>query len=165
MRKSFKNGLIDNIKYNSNLNFEKKVEILIELNEVTNGFSDQEIGEDFSIYFFFKLLINKQICSNNIIRLYNKDLDFRKILNELSIIVHLYDYLYYLCNIYDKKSFDKYINLLNEFIINGDPKLFSNYKIKYNLSNKNIKQIMEIIQLFIRKCYDNQYKLKEILKI
>ena len=160
MRKSFKNGLIDNIKYNSNLNFEKKVEILIELNEVTNGFSDQEIGEDFSIYFFFKLLINKQICSNNIIRLYNKDLDFRKILNELSIIVYLYDYLYYLCNIYDKKSFDKYINLLNEFIINGDPKLFSNYKIKYNLSNKNIKQIMEIIQLFIRKCYDNQYKHK-----
>ena len=160
MKFAFKNGLINNIKYNPNLNFENKVEILSILNEVTYGISDQEIGEDFSIYFFFKLLINKQIYGNNIIRLYNKDLDFKKIIKELSIIVHLYDYLYYLCIIYDKKSLHKYINLLNEFIINEDPKLISYYKIRYNLSNKNIKQILGIIQLFIIKCYENQYKYK-----
>ena len=54
----------------------------------------------------------------------------------------------------------KYINLLNEFIINKDPKLISYYKTKYNLSNKNIKQILEIIILFIKKCYENQFKYK-----
>ena len=96
MKFAFKNGLINNIKYNPNLNFENKVEILSILNEVTYGISDQEIGEDFSIYFFFKLLINKQIYDNNIIRLYNKELDFKKFLkNYLLLSIYMTIYIIY----------------------------------------------------------------------
>ena len=96
MKLSFKNGLINNIKYNPNLNFENKVEILSILNKVTYVIFDQEIGEDFSIYFFFKLLINKQIYDNNIIRLYNKELDFKKFLkNYLLLSIYMIIYIIY----------------------------------------------------------------------
>ena len=39
--------------------------------------------------------------------------------------------------------------------------LICHYKTKYNLSDKNIKQILSIILLFIKTCYINQYKFKK----
>ena len=41
MKNRFKNGLINNIKFNPNLDFEKKVEILSLINETTYGISEQ----------------------------------------------------------------------------------------------------------------------------
>ena len=160
-KKFFKNGLINNLKINPNLNFDQKIDILIILNNITFGLSDQEIGEDFSIYFFYKLIINKQISGYNIIRLYNKDIDFIKIIKEFSIIFDLYDYIYYLCSIFEKKSFILYINSLNKFLFKSNMKYLNTYKYKYNMSNMNLKNILEIILLLVKKCNENQYKIKK----
>ena len=48
-KKSIKNGLFENIRYNPNLNFDKKLEIFDLLNKITNGISDLEIGKYFPL--------------------------------------------------------------------------------------------------------------------
>ena len=56
----FKNGLIDNIKKNPNLTFEKKkFEIFNILNEVTNGILEQEIEEENEKYMGCLVFINE----------------------------------------------------------------------------------------------------------
>ena len=157
----FKNGLIGNIKKNPNLTFEKKFELFNILNEMTNGIFEQEIGEDFSIYFFYKLIINKQISESNIIRLYSKDIDFKNIVNEQYIITNLYEYLYYLSINYEKKSVKSYVNLLNDFILKSNPKTLCYYKEKYNMTSKVIKQILDILFLFVKRAHENQFKYKQ----
>ena len=160
-KKRFKNGLIGNIRINPNLTFEKKFELFNILNEVTSGLLEQEIGEDFSVYFFYKLIINKQISELNVIRLYSKDIDFKNIINEQNIITNLYEYIYSLCIIYEKRSIKSYINLLNDFILKSNPKTLCNYKEKYNMTDKSIKQILDIVFLFVKRAYENQFKYKQ----
>ena len=157
----YKNGLIENILKNPNLTFEKKFEIFNILNEVTNGLLEQEIEEDFSLYFFYKLIINKQISDSNVIRLYSKDIDFKNIINDQNIITNLYEYVYSLCIIYEKKSIKSYINLLNDFILKSNPKNLCYYKEKYNITNKGINQILDVLFLFVKRAHENQYKYKQ----
>ena len=159
-KKSIKNGLFENIRYNPNLNFDKKLEIYDLLNKITNGVSDIEIGKYFPLYLVFKYFINKQTNEDDIIFLYNKFDFFKNIINEFSLIIHLYDYLYYLCNIYDKKSYNKYIDLLNDFKFRGDTKLINYYKTKYDLSENNIKKLFNLFQLFVNKCNQIKFKIK-----
>ena len=142
---------------NSNLSFDKKEEILSILNDVTNGIIYKTLDEYFSIYTFFKIVLNSK---ETLTQLYNKNIYISKIIKDFAFIGNLYEFIFYICDNYDKTSLDKYIELLNNFIIKGDPILLNNYKRKYNMSNSNIKELLNIIYIYKKENYSGTYENK-----
>ena len=148
-------GLINNLLLNTYLNFDKKEEILSILNETTHGIVYKELDEYFSIYTFFKYIHNSK---KKITQLYKENKYIYKVINDFNLVGNIYEYLIYLCDNYDKDSLDKYIELLNNFVTNGNPILINCYKSKYNLSINYIKQIFNIIKNYKMENYNGKYE-------
>ena len=107
----------------------------------------------FQFILFLNILI---ILKKKIIQLYKENKYISKVINDFSFVDNLYGHLIYLCNNYDKNSLDKYINLLNNFIINGNSILINSYNKKYNLSNKKIKEILNVILIYNKQNYSEE---------
>ena len=101
--KSFINSLI----LNSYLKFEDKIEIISKLNEVTGGFAEQEIFENFPIYFFFK---DSKQNNFDIIKLHDTNKYIAKLFRDFKVISNIYGYLMELFG-QDKNSLEKLIHL------------------------------------------------------
>ena len=154
-----KNSIIYVLLQNENISFDKKEEILSILNQLTNDKVYKELNEYYSIYYFFKVIHNSQSTTTQI----RKDnIYIKKIIDDLNFVGNLYENVLYLCDNYDKNSLDKYIELLNNFIIKEDPILLKNYKIKYNLSYINIKELLNIIYIYKKENYSGTFE-NEIL--
>ena len=148
-------GLNYNIVLNTYLSFEQKFEILSLLNKVTHGISYELIDEYYYIYPFYEYIHN---FDKNKTQLNNKNKYFAKVINDFHFAENLYDYIIYLCEVYDKNALNKYIESLNNFIIKGHPILTNFYRIKYNLSINNIKDILNIIFIFKKQNYSGIYE-------
>ena len=145
VRNTMHNGLIFNLMLNNYLNFEQKLEILNVLNEVTHGLSEKQINEDFSMYAFYKHL---KTSSSDIINLYDKDKNITTIINQFGLVIGLYDNLISMCDIYAKDSLDRYISLLNDFILQKN--ILPNYKAQYNFSSNNMQKVFQSILSFTK---------------
>ena len=107
--KSFINSLI----LNSYLKFEDKIEIISKLNEVTAGLAEQEIFENFPIYFFFKDSIQNNF---DIIKLHDTNKYIAKLFRDFKVICDIYEYLMELF-VQDKDSLEKYFTIYFILII------------------------------------------------
>ena len=155
IRNTLQNGLNFNLMSNNYLNFEQKMEILSIINEVTHGLSDKQINEDYSFYVFYKYIKTSSLSLSK----YGEDKYITKIVKEFILVIGLYNKLMDLCDIYAKDSLDRYISLLNDFILKNN--LFPNYKVQYNISKNNIQQILQSILSISKQKND---KLDEELK-
>ena len=150
IKKDFsKDGIIDSLVFNPNLNFDKKNEILKILNDKTNGITEEFIDKDFlCICKLFEICDKNEINETNIINIFNENKYFQKIFSDYYFIVKLYKLIYDLCNKYDKNNMNNFISKLNEFLNNIYIEIFSNYKTRYGLSNTQIKKILDLIILY-----------------
>ena len=115
------------------------------------------MNEYFSIYYFFKTINNSK---DTITQLYKENKGISKIFDELSFVGNLYNYLLYICDNYDNTSLDKYIDLLNNFIIAEKPILINYYNIKYDLSYIYIKKLLNIIYNYKKENYSGTFENK-----
>ena len=166
----FKEGIIYNLLYNSNLDFNIKTQFLDNLKKITNIDLEKVICHDFiNIYKFFKLIYKINITIDNI----------NDILKENKFIIDIFAFFLPYINLY-KLAFllwynsgiivnsSEFINLVNKFMENKYPKYINNYKTRYGLTNELIKKILEIISLYSEHNYtkeNEEFKGNEIYAI
>ena len=144
-----KEGVVNNLIYNQNINFEKKYQILEILNKKINtNILENEIDEDFlDIYRFFKFTEKNKITEGNVSKIFKENNFLKKIFEDFIFIDKLYKLINELCNKYDKLNVNKYISNLSQFINNNYLKIGQNYKIRYALPDNGIKKIIDFLIL------------------
>ena len=145
--KRFKKGLLSNIIYNQSLSFDKKIELLDLLKEITKGISNKYIEKNtYNLYRFFKLFENIEITHYTINDILAKNLYAYKILqmnkNFKSIIftdINGRDLDMVSKNeSYINKRIKSYIEFLNK-------NYYNSFKYAYNLSDEYVEKILKAI--------------------
>ena len=147
-------GFINSLILNSYLKFEDKIEIISKLNEVTAGLAEQEIFENFPIYFFFKDSIQFNL---DIIKLHDTNIYIAKLFRDFKVICDIYEYLMELFE-QDKDSLEKYLNLFDDFLLQNNFWQIQSYKMNYNLSIIQTKIILDKLKLYVKRKYENIQK-------
>ena len=168
------NSIMINLAKNPNINFEKKYEILNILEYLLKDHFDQDTDEDvIFLYKLFKLynkeVNNKKILNESTITSYFKKYEFiRKIFIDFFFLGKLYRSIYSLCKEYDNINLEKYIKELSNFILTKKD-IFETYKISYLMNDNNISIIIKIIILFEKQNYFNEieeeYLSRKIIKL
>ena len=142
-------GIINNLIINSNLGFDRKVEILKIIGEISAIKIEDFFDKDFLyIYQFFELYDKKEINKGNIMNKYKENYCLTKLFAEFNFIGKIISEIKYLSNNYDKNNINAYISELENFLNNKYLDIFFGYKIRYGLSNSQIQKILEMILLY-----------------
>ena len=161
----FKEGIIYNLLYNQNINFDKKTEIFDILKKTTNLELEKEIKLDFiDLYKFFKFIQKNKITKSNMTEIYKENEFIKNIFAEFIIYIYLYNYIKILCEKTDKKNYNQFINEVNNYMNISKPELIKNYKLRHGLSNEQIKKILDLILFCIENNIidDNDFKDNKI---
>ena len=151
-KKRFKKGLINNISYNVNLNFDQKIELYDLFSQITKQISDECIDKEYQKYYkFFKFYKYSKIDENNIMKNDAEYTPYLKAILEENILART------IIEIDIDTFYQKYSNSLTERI--PTIKEFINkYKVNilknfYNLSDEKIEILLKLFITF-------EYKFK-----
>ena len=162
----FKEGIIYNLLYNQNINFDKKTEIFDILKKITNLELEKEIKLDFiDLYKFFKLIQKNEITKNNLADIYKENEFIKNIFAEFIIYIHLCKYIKILCEKTDIQNYKEFINEVNNYMNVSKLEFIKNYKLRHGLSNEQIKKILDLILLCIENDIidENDFKDNKIV--
>lgn len=142
--KRFKKGLLDNIEYNNNLDFDQKEKLYDLISQLTNVLSENFLDEKVSILCkFFK--IYETINETNILELYKNNKDFHSFIdNYISYRKSLKLYFKldgkYDSNFIEEKT-SSFIKFLNDYNYNI-------FKSVYKIPDEKIKQIIKVLLIY-----------------
>jgi len=165
--KRFKKGLASNVVYNQNLSFDQKIELFDLLNEITKGLLNKYIErKTFHLYRFFKFFEKKEVTTDAVEELLNKNDDFTKLIEENKY----YEAIIIIDNMNDRNEdcffIHEKINAFMEFL---EKNYYNTLKYAYKISNEKIEKLLEAIYISnpnedLKYYLDNNKYLEDIAK-
>ena len=158
-------GIFKYLIDNSNLSFEQRSDIITNIKTKFGNYFDEYFDKDFFyLYQLFDAINKNEVNEINISDKFKENLFVQKIFVDFYYIGDLYREVYQTLKKYEGMDMNKYISLLNEFIISNYQDIFDKYRLRYNIQKKNIQIIMSLIIAFEKQNYSNNIEVEYISK-